>query len=490
MRALWLILLCLPLAARSLAQDTLMVFGEISGTASSGTFAPLWLSSNRQGVVSARDASAYERLGATYATRLGQSADSARQWRLTLGADVLLAQGDEYKFFIHQAYAALSWRKATLCVGQREREIDLRLNRLTSGGLSLGINAHPIPMALLSIDYFSVPGTRHWWKMRGRVGYGRTTDGRWQDGWVEQGRHTSDILYHEKALYWKFGREERFPLTFEIGLQMMTQFGGTSHYPGGPDIRMPETLSAFWHALWPMGSEDPTDGNYSNAAGNTLGSYNMALTWHGGGWTCRAYFERLFDDQSMLTTQYGIYDHLLGLDLTLPRNPYVTSLLVEHLSTRDQAGPLYHDTTANIPDSYTGRDNYYNHGIYAGWQNWGRSLGTPLLTSPIYSPAHVLRFMNNRVAAWHAGLSGDPSPFLSWRLLATLTRNWGTYDTPLPDVARQQHYLAEATLTPRRAPLWRLTLAAGYDHGSLLGNSLGGTLTLRRTLNLMQRHKQ
>lgn len=486
MKAIHIILYFLLLSLPCQAQGVGEAFVELSGTMSGGTFAPLWLSSNRHGIVSPYDNSAYERLGATYAAPIGHATDSARQWRVEAGADIMLAQGAQSRFFVHQAYAALAWQKLRLTIGAREREIDLRDNRLTSGGLSQGINAAPIPEILLNVDYFSVPGTRRWWKIRGRVGYGRTTDGAWQEAWVapDGGRYNSCILYHEKAMYWRFGREERFPLTFEIGLQMMTQFGGTAYRMEGGDIKLPENLSAYWHALWPMGSEDPTDGVYKNTAGNTVGSYNMAAVWHGRGWQGRAYFERMFEDQSMLTTQYGIYDHLLGLDVALPHNRYVSSVLVEHLSTKDQAGPVYHDTTENIAESYTGRDDYYNHNIYSGWQHWGMSLGTPLLTAPVYNPTHRLYFRNNRLTAWHLGLSGDPVAGLSWRALATFTSNWGTYREPFDDIIRQQHYLAEATLAPRQAQGWRLTLATAYDHGGLMGNSFGATVTIRKTVCL------
>lgn len=485
MRTLTVILSLSLLALHVAAQTRGEAFAEVSGTASSGTFAPLWLSSNRQGMVSPYDNSSYERLGALYATPLGHATDSARQWRMEAGADVMLTQGAQYTFFVHQLYAALSWRKARLTVGQRERHVDLRNNALTSGGLSQGINAQPIPEILGEMDYFTFPGTRGWWQIRGRLGYGRTTDGAWQERWVSQEkgtRYTSNILYHEKAMYWRFGREERFPLTFEIGLQMMTQFGGTTYHVGYEATPHPEDGSAIWHAFWPMGSQDPTDGMNPNCAGNTVGSYNMAAVWHGRDWQGRAYFERVFEDQSMLTTQYGIYDHLLGLDITLPKNPYVSAVLVEHLSTTDQAGPVYHDSTKNLPESYTGMDNYYNHGAYCGWQNWGMSLGTPLLTAPIYNAGHTLRFLNNRVRAWHIGLSGQPAPWLSWRVLATWTRNWGTYSEPFSDVLRQQHYMAEATAAPPFAPGWRLTAAVGCDHGTLLGNTVGATLTVRRTV--------
>ena len=191
-----------------------------------------------------------------------------------------------------------------------------------------------------------------------------------------------------------------------------------------------------------MGSEDVTDGMHPNAAGNTVGSYNIALTWTEDDWRLRAYFERVFEDQSMLTVQYGIFDHLLGLDLKLPDNPYVSNIVVEHMSTKDQAGPVYHDATTNIPESYTGIDNYYNHHLFTGWQHWGMAIGHPLITSPLYNDDNIITFRNNRIRALHIGVDGQPSERLTWRALATFTRNWGTYAKPFDDVISQNHFFS------------------------------------------------
>ena len=467
------------------------VYAEINGTASTGKYAPLWLSANKQGLLSVRPNSAYQRLGIH--DKLTLSADTASPWKLSYAADVTLAQNAEHTFMIHQLYGEIEYKKLRLLAGQKENEIDMRNNSLTSGGLSQGINAHPIPKVLLDVSYFSVPYTNGWWKMRGRVGFGKTTDGDWQQRWVDhqsRQRYTSNTLYHEKAIYWKFGKEDKFPLTFEPGLQMMTQFGGTSfnatgrnHEDGAPIVH-PEDFNAFWHAFWPMGSEDVTDGMHPNAAGNTVGSYNIALTWTEDDWRMRAYFERVFEDQSMLTVQYGIFDHLLGLDLKLPDNPYVSNIVVEHMSTKDQAGPVYHDATTNIPESYTGIDNYYNHHLFTGWQHWGMAIGHPLITSPLYNDDNIITFRNNRIRALHIGVDGQPSERLTWRALATFTRNWGTYAKPFDDVISQNHFMAEATYIPKFMNGCTATLALAMDTGKLIGNSFGAQLTIRKTIDL------
>lgn len=469
-------------------------FVELSGTASSGDYAPLWLSANRQGKISPYANSAYERIGFTHDFNTRQ--DSTNAWSYAVTADLMLSQNSQQTLAVHQLYGEINYMKAHLYLGQRERQIDFRNNRLTSGGLSQGINARPIPEALLDIDYFSMPGTNHWLKLRGRIGFGKTTDGRWQKNWItkeDSVRYTSNILYHEKLFGFKIGKESRFPLVFDFELLMLTQFGGTSYNVHSPlgitDIAHAENLNAFWHAFWPMGSEGETDGVIKNAAGNTVGSYNLALTYHGKDWSARAYLERMFEDQSMLTVQYGIFDHLIGIDVELPKNPYVSHVLVEHLSSKDQAGPVFHDRTENIPESYTGVDEYYNHQLYSGWQNYGMAIGTPLLTSPIYNSNHNLYFYNNRVRALHIGVDGNPCNSLSWRLLATWTRNWGTYIYPLDDIRHQQHYLAEATYSPSSLNGWQATLGIGYDHGhsDIIGNSFGSQLTIRKTFNFARK---
>ncbi len=459
---------------------------ESSTTVGGGDFAPLWLSSNRYGLASVKPNSNYERasLFRPYET------DSVRQWKYGYGFDVALCFNHTASVVVQQAYFDVVYKKMTLTVGAKQQPIDLRNNRLTSGGLGIGINARPIPQVRLASDYFSVPGTRQWWKIRFRGSYGMTTDGGWQEEFVApEKRYTSNVLYHEKAIYWKFGREDKFPLTFEIGLQMATQFGGTSYNVIGRNHRHPTTLEhdqgigAFWDAFVAGGS-DPTDGTELNTAGNHLGSYNMALTYKADTWKARGYFERYFDDQSMLTVQYGIYDHLLGAEVELPKNPYVSNIVVEHISTKDQSGAVYHDQSATIPDKMNGRDNYYNHNIYSGWQHWGMTLGNPLITSPIYNEDGIIEFYNNRIKAWHLGLSGEPTTELSWRALLTFTENWGTYAIPFDDVLTQNSLFVEVGYAPKRFKGWSALLGLAADNGDVIGNSFGGQLTLRKTFSL------
>lgn len=494
------LLFAMPLMAAEEADSTRRnwlheteVMAELSGTASTGSYAPLWLTANRYGLSSVKQYSGYLRAR----VERDIANDSTRKWRVGYGLDLAVAVGHERVGIVQQAYVEGAWKMLRLTLGAKQQPLETQNPELSSGAMGLGINARPIPQIRFDIDWFGFPGTKGWWQWKLHGSYGWMTDGRWQEQWVLDGtRYATHTLYHEKALYWQFGRKDIFPLTYEIGIRMMAEFGGTSynvqtvraHEGQKTEYRHDNGLRAYWDALLCRGS-DATDGSNPNVSGNHLGSYIMQLQYHGKKWQARAYWERFFEDHSMLTVQYGIRDMLIGAEVTVPRNPFITTAVLEYITTTDQSGAVYHDGTHNIPDAMAGRDDYYNHLHYAGWQHYGQTLGNPLLTSPLYNGAFghdgVLQFYNNRLKGWHVGLSGDPSAQWHWRILASFTRNWGIYALPFDEMQRQTYLLAEGRFSPtRRAKGWDFVLGIGYDHGGLLGNSLGFQATIRKTFRL------
>ncbi len=487
---------------RDFLRETVLTV-EASATAATGDFAPLWLSANRYGLSSVEPQSAYFR------ARLERDIlhDALRNWRLGYGLDLAVAAGHERTGIVQQAFVEAAWKRISLTLGAKQQPMETQNPEISSGALALGINARPVPQVRLDVDWFPFPWTKGWWQWKFYGSYGWMTDGHWQEQWTKPGRrYARHALYHEKALYWQFGKEDVFPLTYEFGLRMATIFGGDSYNirtrranDGTPtNYHNSNGLKAYWQALTAQGS-DKTDGSDPNVAGNTLGSYIMQLRYRGERWQARAYWERFFEDHSMLTVQYGIRDMLIGGEVTLPKNSFLSSAVFEFMTSTDQSGAVYHDETPNLPDMMAGRDNYYNHSLYGGWQNYGYTFGNPFITSPLYNQAfgeaHLLKFYNNRVKAWHIGFSGDPSPTWHWRALASFTRNWGTYSDPLTDILRQRYFMAEATYRPAwgcsptaHCPClpsgWQVSLALAYDHGGLLPHSFGAQLTIAKSLNL------
>ena len=183
----------------------------------------------------------------------------------------------------------------------------------------------------------------------------------------------------------------------------------------------------------------------------------------------------------IIPSQYYWKDGLTGIEATLPKNRFVSAIVYEYLGTREQSGAVYHDDTEQIPDQVSGRDNYYNHNIFTGWQHWGQAIGNPLVLSPIYNDDGTIIFKGNRTKSHHIALKGDPTGEVHYRLLFSHTRNWGTYAEPYLDIKRNVSMLVEATYSPRRLDGWQATASFAFDKGDLMGNNMGGMLTLRKS---------
>ena len=101
--------------------------------------------------------------------------------------------------------------------------------------------------------------------------------------------------------------------------------------------------------------------------------------------------------------RYDFKDWLLGAELKLKQTPWLEGIVVEYLYSKYQGGPVYHDHTSNVDIQISGRDNYYNHHLFTGWQHWGQVMGNPLYRSPLYNDDGHIEVEHNRFKAWHLG---------------------------------------------------------------------------------------
>ena len=460
---------------------------EMSGTASSGDYAPFWLTANRYGLSSVENNSGYVRAGIFRQTE----ADSLRNWRIGYGADIAVPANYTSNFVIQQLYADFQFKALRLSIGSKERAEELKNAALSSGGMTYSTNARPIPQVRLELpDFWNIPKTGGWLAIKGHVAYGMYTDNSWQrDFHGEGGNYSANSLFHSKAGFLRIGNTDKFPLTFTGGLEMYAQFGGEAWnvLARGDDpnfdnshVEMGSGIKDFWNVFVPGGS-DATDGNYTNSEGNLLGSWHFCLNWQGKGWALKAYAEHYFEDHSQMFLEYGWKDMLWGVEATLPDNPFVTTVLYEHLRTTDQTGGVYHDATDILPVQISGLDNYYNHNIYGAWQHWGQAIGNPLLVSPVYNEDGTIGFLHNRITAHHFGIAGQPLPELGYRLLFTHIRSLGTYTRALTNPAYGNYFMLEANYAPRNFYGISFSGAFGTNGGDLLGSSTGGMLTIRKT---------
>ena len=462
---------------------------------------PLWLNANHYGLSSLEQTNGYLRASVERALRN----DSARRWGVGYGLDVVAPVNYGAKAIVQQAFVEARWLHGVLTIGSKEFPLELKNNRLSSGSQTLGINARPVPQVRLALpEYWVLPFGREWLRMKGHIAFGRMTDYNWQCDFTQQkSKYTDGVLYHSKAGYLMIGNPDRFyPFSIELGLEMAATFGGTVYQPEGDGtttvMRGGTGLRDFWHAIVPGGS-DVGETIYQNAAGNQLGSWLMRVNYDGDRWGLSVYADKFFEDHSSMfmldydgygtgdewnvgkKRRYFVYDLkdiMLGAEVRLKDNRWVNQLLLEYVYTKYQSGPVYHDHTPGMSEHIGGQDEYYNHGIYTGWQHWGQAIGNPLYTAPLYNKDGILRFKNNRFVAWHLGISGEPAERWNYRLLATYQHGYGTYSKPFVKPHHNVSALLEVSYHLGRQ--WMVRGAYGMDMGGLLGHNYGARLTVSK----------
>ena len=484
------LLAVLPFAANAQTSrlgEGVVYSADITAAAGSGSAAPFWFTNNRYGLGTDRTSYGFVRA----AVGRDVMCDSLRRWKVGYGADLVVARNMNSNFVVQQLYTDIQWRKIRLTIGQKEFPLELKNQRLSSGGMTSGINARPIPQIRLEYPHFvDIKGTCGWLAMKGHISFGWYADGVWQrqfnngNKWSPYTRHSK---YHSKALFARVGNKDKFPLFLTCGLETSSQFGGEAWNladradHNDPDFSPYQNLNdgflSYWHAFTFSGS-DVNDGNYANVAGNHLGSWHMRLDYKGKAWGAGFYFEHFFEDHSQLFWQYGWKDMLYGAEITFPRNRFVSGIVYEHIGTMDQSGPIYHDRSENLDVQISGVDNYYNNHIYGAWQHAGFVMGNPLLLSPLYNHNGALRVQHNRIRAHHAGLAGNPADGIEWRVLVTTEKSYGTYDLPLKHPLRGTYCLAEVSYAPRFAKGVKATVSYACNRGKLLGKSNGAMISL------------
>ena len=483
------IMLCLLLAPLSMSSQTDRLWEDVQygfslrGTSGGGDNAPFWFTNNRYGLGAIDNHTVQAR---AYIKRDAE-ADSLRFWRIGYGADVAAGYGNQCEVCAQQLFLDVQWKMLRLSVGQKERASELKNEELSSGGMTLGTNARPLPQVRLEMpEFWAVPGTKGWFSFKAHIAYGIYTDNWWQRNWNAGTRniYTQTSLFHSKALLLKIGNVKKFPLTLTWGLEMACQFGGKGYnelsYTGERLEQAVKLGGNVLKAFVPSGG-DVNDDVFSNAAGNHVGSWHARLDWTAKTWSAGVYMDHFFEDHSQIGMQYGFWkDMLLGIEINLPENRYVSSIVYEHNGTMNQSGPIYHDATPENPQQISASDAYYNSHIYGAWQHGGFVMGNPLILSPMYNAYHgmpgLLCNKFNRINAHHVGFKGNPTPRLSWRALYTYEKNYGSYDQPVMEPLKGHFLLLEATYKPRKLRGWGFGAAYGHNHGSLLGNANGAML--------------
>ena len=491
------------LATTASAQDSpFSVDVEGQGSFSNST-TPLWLNANKYGLSSLKAQNGYVRATGTYEKLV------AKNLTVKAGADLVLPIGyvsgaDTHThtehFILQQAYAELDYKLGELIIGAKQMPMELKNNELSSGSQTLGINARPVPQLRIGLnDYWNIPFTAKWVSFKGHLAFGIMTDGNWQEDFARGtgARYCKGTWYHQKAGYLRIGNEEKFPLTFTFGLEMASEFGAKAYFPDGSVKEYSKSFSNFWSAF--TGSESGNvDASLANGADtNLLGSWVARLNWKADTWEAGIYADHFFEDHSAMFLldydgygngeqwnnkltnryfRYGLKDIMLGADIKLKNFKYVNQAVVEFMNTRYQSGPIYHDHSPSVSTHICGRDDYYNHGQFSGWQHWGQVIGNPLYLSPLYNSNGYIGVQCNRFYAWHFGIAGDPIEGLHYRIRASWQEGLGTYNSPYYYPRRNFSMGFEASYRLPDTSVFKgftVTGAYGFDNGELRGNNSG-----------------
>ncbi len=483
---------------------------EMQSDFSSGN-TPLWLNANRYGLSSLNATNGYVRAGVFRPLRT----DSTRRCGVGYGVDLAVPYNYTSNFVVQQAFVEARWLHGVLTVGSKEYPMELKNNRLSSGSQTLGINARPVPQVRLALqDYWTLPFANGWLHLKGHIAYGIMTDDGWQHDFTgKKSKYADNVLYHSKAGYLKFGNENFFcPFSFEVGLEMASTFGGTAYLPDGNGgmtaVKGNSGIGAFWNAFVPGGS-DVGETTYQNVEGNQVGSWLIRLNWEEDLWRFSIYADKYFEDHSGMffldyngygegsewqkkkKSRYLLYDLkdiMLGAEFRMNYDRWVNGVVFEYIYSKYQSGPIYHDHTSTIPDHIGGKDAFYNHGIYTGWQHWGQVIGNPLYRSPLYNSDGTISVKDNRFMAFHLGIDGCPIEHFTYRLLASWQEGLGTYDEPYGKKRHNFSFLLEGqyAFSGKYLKGWSVKGGYGMDLGSILGNNYGFQLTVAKTglLNL------
>lgn len=464
---------------------------------------PLWLNANKYGLSSLEKNNGYMRAAVIRPLQV----DSVRRWAIGYCLDMAAAMNYTSDVVVQQAYVEARWLHGVLTVGAKEYPMELKNQRLSSGSQTLGINARPVPQVRLALpQYWQLPIGGGWLHLKGHVAYGMMTDDSWQHEFTgKQSKYADNLLYHSKAGYLKIGNEySNFPISVELGLEMASQFGGKPYLPtndGMVQVPTDSGLKSFWNAFVP-GGQDASDGVYGNKEGNVLGSWLMRINYDHELWRFSVYADHFFEDHSQMFLldyngygegeewnvwkkhryfKYALRDMMLGGEFHMKYGTWLRNIVLEYIYTKYQSGPYNHDRTQNISDHVAGLDDYYNHGVYPGWQHWGQVMGNPLFRSPIYNTDGYINVRDNRFWALHLGISGQPTERLDYRLLGTYQEGWGTYDIPFTRKHHNISFLVEAGYRFNHG--WKARLGYAMDFGSqqMLGHNAGVQLTISKS---------
>lgn len=447
------------------------------GSVSTNRQTPFWMVSNQQGIVPLKSENGFLQAGLLNNQSLGKI-----NWNT--GIDLAVSTPRYRNVYIHQLYTEFSYNWLHLSIGAKNNQdhsSPLIDPYISSGSLSQTSNARPIPEINLYVpEFITMPWTKGWLQVKGHFALGRSFDSKYLSTFSnEKEVYIYNELWHHKSLHFRIkDTKKESPLSATLGVFHTAQWGGTSTNPKRG--KQPHSIKDFIKVvLGESGGSDASESDQINALGAHYGVYDFGLGYEKENWGIQAYYQHIFADMSGIKFK-NKFDGLKGIQINTSLS-WIQSIVIEHLSTLNQSGPLHFIEYDHVkyPGSGGGADNYYNNGEYrTGYSYFNRSLGSPLLISPEYNTKGELGFRHNRVRAWHIGASGKISKQLNYRLLVSDIKSFGTAYKPTLKKLSSTSFTTDFIYNPNDS--WMFSASIAADSGSLLGDHLGFSLSITK----------
>lgn len=375
---------------------------------------------------------------------------------------------------------------------------------LSTGNFSVSGNAPGIPKLEISIpEYYTIPVFDGLFSFKGNfvhgwLGHVRTTDSVGSSGpsqttfYLKSGNLPT--YFHQKSLYIRLGKKD-WKLKLYGGFNHQV-YWGSEREAYGPNFKLSPLTTFFYVAT---GKTYGARGVPSSKIGNQLGSLDLGVEYDFQNYKVMIYRQNFYD-VGALSKLANIADGLNGI--SVENKNYKANqggfqwkkALFEFFYSKNQAGYPW-----SIPTK-SGDEDYYNNFYYLdGWSYQGMGVGNPLIT-----PRHEARkgqafrfadyFINNRVVAWHAGLSGSLN---SWTYTSKVTYsiNYGTFGSSIygnstgsirnPQTSnifkpvKQFSMYLEGLKALKKG--YSVGFATALDQGKLLDNSFGLLVRLKKS---------
>lgn len=431
---------------------------KISSIYGSGDFSPFWLQNNTSGAISERPLS-----GNTQISVFKNIKHNTFDYSFKV-TGLLRADKNSTDIYIHEIYAGMKWHSVVVSAGSKEEIYGNQDPDLSSGGLLFSGNSQPMPRIYAGIpDYVFVPLTHQLIEIKGGMSH----------GWFLDNTYNSNVLLHHKYAFFRVGGLS-FPIQLEYGLHHVAQWGGTS-----PEYASNKPSLADFLKVFTASGGGATVNEQINVLGNHILSQNVGINIHINNFKINTYWQNISEDSPFRLIGYTMNkaDGLWGISIRNNKFPVIQALVYEYLNTTDQSGP-YHDRDGIV---FGGADSYYNNYFYrSGWTYYLRTIGNPLLTSPIYNKDGGISITNNRVQAHHGGIEGNIQGY-NYLIKATYSKNYGLTNGTLNTPAPKDNL--SLLISVKKQIKWQnieIGFSLASDRGAMYGNNTAAMLTLSK----------